>query len=225
MDSSVTRPAGAPVLRIAEKSPAAPVQHRSIERQRKLLAAGRHVFAAKGFEAASVGEIARRAGTASGGFYVYFSSKRGFLVALMNEFVAGLARLDLGQGLAASADAGPGKQADARATLRAFLAAAFRVDRANFGVVRAWQEATLTDRELAKLEREIQAWTERRILGVFQLLQKSAQARQNCDLAGFARMMDRHFWSLLARGSRLTASEFDREVQVSADVICAYLFE
>lgn len=214
-------PLRAPLLEVSEKSPSPPVQARSIERRRKLLAAGLRVFAAKGFEAASVEEITSRAGAALGGFYQYFSSKRQFLVALMNEFLAGLARLDLRPQITAGAS----EAREPRAALRAFLAAAFRVDREYFGVVRAWQEATLTDRELARLEREIQSWTQTRILGVFEQLHRHPQARSDCDLPGFARMMDRHFWSLLARGSRLSQQNFDGEVQLSADVICAYLFD
>ncbi len=37
-------------------------------------------------------------------------------------------------------------------------------------------------------------------------------------------MMDRQFWSLLARGSRMAPEDFDREVALAADVIYHYLF-
>jgi len=211
----MTSPSVAPVLRIRERAPSAPEQARSIEKRQKLLDAGRALFAEKGYEAASIAEITSRARTASGGFYQFFSSKRQFLVVLMNDFLARLAALNL-------RPQSPG--GDVREGLRKFLADAFRVDRAHFGVVHAWQEAVRSDRELARREKEIEAWTNARVLGVFQLLSKSPRARPGADIRAFARMMNRHFWSLLARGSRLSPREFAQEVQISADVIYNYLF-
>jgi TetR/AcrR family transcriptional regulator, mexJK operon transcriptional repressor len=211
----MTSPSVAPVLRIRDRAPAAPQQARSIEKRQKLLDAGRALFAEKGYEAASIGEITSRARTASGGFYQFFSSKRQFLVVLMNDFLARLAALNLRPQAAGG---------DLRESLSKFLADAFRVDHACFGVVRAWQEAVGSDAELAQLEKEIEAWTNARVLGVFQLLSKHPRARPGADLPAFARMMNRHFWSLLARGSRLSPREFAHEVHLSADVIYNYLF-
>jgi AcrR family transcriptional regulator len=205
----------APKLRIRERAPSAPKQQRSIEKRQKLLDAGRALFAKKGYEAASIGDITSRAKTASGGFYQFFSSKRQFLVILMSDFLARLAALNLRSQAAGG---------DLRECLRKFLADAFRVDHAHFGVVRAWQEAVCSDAELAQLEKEIEAWTNARVLGVFQLLSKHPRARPGADLRAFARMMNRHSWSLLARGARLSPREFAHEVQLSADVIYNYLF-
>jgi hypothetical protein len=44
------------------------------------------------------------------------------------------------------------------------------------------------------------------------------------DLRPFARMMDRHFWSLPARGAGLRRTDVGREVNAAADVIYHYLF-
>jgi hypothetical protein len=74
------------------------------------------------------------------------------------------------------------------------------------------------------MQAEIEAWTRSRILRLFRRLQKHPQARRDRDLPAFARLMDKHFWSLLAIGSRLPAREFDREVRVAADTIFHYLF-
>ena len=203
-----------PVLRTGEPVPAAPKQSRSIEKYNRLLEAGRILFGEKGYEAASIEQITARAGTAAGAFYQYFHSKQQFLVVLMNDFLERLSRLELR----------PKPAADIRTGLRDFLAAAFRVDVAYFGVVRAWQEASLTDRELGRLQRQIEAWTQARVLGVLQKLHAHPDASVDRDLPTFARMMDRQFWSLLARGSRLSPQEFDREVTLAADVIYHYLF-
>jgi AcrR family transcriptional regulator len=200
-----------PQLHSGEPSPPKPSQKRSIEKRARLLEAGRQIFGQKGYEAASIEEIAGRAGTAAGAFYQYFASKRQFLIVLMSEFLERLASLDL------SPPAGGGD-------LYEFLTAAFRADAEYWGVVRAWQEAALSDPELARMERRIQAWTDARVLRVLEFLARQPGVRQDIDLPGFARMMDRHFWSLLARGPRLTRAEMDREIRLSADVIYHYLF-
>jgi len=203
-----------PVLHTRKELPAAPKQVRSLQKRKKLLRAGRLLFGKKGYEATSIQQIAEQAGTAAGAFYIYFYSKRQLLVVLMNEFLQRLAGLDLRL-------AGGG---DVRTGLRSFLAAAFQADREYYGVVRAWQEAALSDPGLGAMQRTIESWTQARVLGVFQLLQRHPSARRDCELPAFARMMDRYFWSLLARGSRMHPRDFDAEVELAADVIYYYLF-
>jgi AcrR family transcriptional regulator len=183
--------------------------------RKKLLEAGRNLFAEQGYHAASIQEIAARAGTASGAFYTYFRSKRQLLIVLMNELLNSLHGLDLRP---------KGGAADLRAGLRSFLAAVFRADLEYYGVVRAWQEAALTDAGLCRMQMAIESWTNARVLGVFRLLQQHPNARPDRDLPAFARMMDRHFWSILARGASLPRRDFDREVRIAADVIYHYLF-
>jgi len=202
------------VLLTGEEEPAAPKQARSIAKREKLLRAARLLFAERGYEATSIQQIAARSGTAAGAFYTYFHSKRQLLVVLMNELLQRLANLNLQ----------PAGAGDVKLSLRKFLAGVFRTDRQYYGVVRAWQEAALSDAELGAMQKKIESWTHSRVLGVFQLLQRHPEARRDCDLPAFARMMDRHFWSLLARGARMTRRDFDHEVQLAADVIYHYLF-
>jgi len=203
------------VLRTAETLLAEPQQTRSVERRRKLLDAARTLFREKGYEATSIGDITSRAGTAAGAFYTYFRSKRQILVILINELVQRLSSVDLRP---------KGAAANVRTGLRRFLAEVFRADLEYFGVIRAWQEATLTDPELSAMHDEIESWTRARILRVFQSLHEYPGARADRDLPAFARMMDRHFWSLLARGAAMSRRDFDREVAIAADVIDHYLF-
>jgi AcrR family transcriptional regulator len=205
---------GAPVLGADEDLPAAPRQARSRATRSRLLEAGRNLFAERGYHATSIEDITSRAGTAAGAFYTYFRSKRQLLLVLMNELLQLLAGLDLR----------PKGGADVRAGLRRFLTAVFRADLEYYGVVRAWQEASLTDTGLGQMQTAIESWTQARILRVFRGLQQHPNARQDRDLPAFARMMDRHFWSILARGSRLPRRDFNREIRISADVIYHYLF-
>lgn len=202
-----------PTIRTREQLLTAPRQARSLEKRSKLMDAARTLFAEKGYESTSIQDITTKAGTAAGAFYTYFRSKQQLLVVLMNELVQRLSELDLR----------PADAKNARIALSRFLADIFRTDIESFGVIRAWHEATLTDPELGRRRRELEAWTEARILRVFQQLQKSPNARAGRDLPTFARMMDRHFWSLLARGASMTQRDFDREIRTAADVIYHYL--
>ena len=214
LGQGVSPASGPPVLKTREAWRNPPRQARSVAARKELLESGRQLFGEKGFDATSIAEISAKAGMAVGAFYLYFRSKRQLLVALMNDLLPRLAEVSLR----------PEGGGDIQQGLRNFLAAVFRVDLDYFGVIRAWQEASLTDAELGRMQRAIQSWTEGRISGVFQLLQTYPGARPDRDLATFARMMDRHFWSLLARASRLSRKEFDREIRTSADVIYHYLF-
>jgi AcrR family transcriptional regulator len=203
-----------PLIAAAEDLPL-PRQQRSVEKRARILNAGRTLFHARGYEATSIEDITARAGVAAGAFYLYFRSKRQLLIVLMNELTERLAALDLR----------PAASKDMQSTLRAFVAALFRTDLEYFGVVRAWQEASLTDPELRAMHAEIESWTHSRILGLFRKLQALPRARRGTDLAAFAQMMDRHFWSLLARAATLTPRELQREVRIAADVMYRYLFQ
>lgn len=200
MGGAVSRP----LLASSEELPSPPKQARSVEKRAKLLEAGRALFREKGYEATSIADVTARAGMASGAFYLYFRSKKQLLVVLMNELTERLAGIKLA----------------ATKELRPFIASLFRTDLEYFGVVRAWHEAILTDSELRAMHAEIEAWTQARILTLFRAL----QPRPDADVLAFARMMDRHFWSLLARASTLTPRELQRETRLAADVIQRYLF-
>lgn len=198
-----------PLIAATEDLPL-PRQARSIEKRARILDAGRVLFRAHGYDATSIEDITTRAGVAAGAFYLYFRSKRQLLVVLMDELTERLAALDLNP---------------KDPSLREFVAALFRTDFEYSGVVRAWQEAALTDRELRAMHEEIESWTHARILGVFRKLHAHPRARRDTDLPAFARMMDRHFWSLLARAATLTPRELQREARIAADVIERYLFK
>jgi len=203
-----------PVLEDDDDLPAAPKQARSRTTQSRIMEAGLQLFGERGYHATSIEDIGSRAGTAAGAFYGYFRSKRQLLIVLMNDLLQRLSQLDLR----------PQGGADVHLGLHAFLAAVFRADRKYYGVVRAWQEAALSDAGLAAMQKTIEGWTQARVLGVFRGLQKHPNARADRDLPTFARMMDRHFWSILARGAKLSPRDFDGEVGIAADVIYHYLF-
>jgi TetR/AcrR family transcriptional regulator, fatty acid metabolism regulator protein len=63
-------------------------RRRDDDKKRRILQAAVKVFARKGYFAARVSEIARRAGVADGTIYLYFRSKEDILVRLFDEVMA-----------------------------------------------------------------------------------------------------------------------------------------
>jgi AcrR family transcriptional regulator len=209
-ETRVTRPN---LLRGEELLPE-PRQKRSSDKLARLKAAGLAVFRDKGYEGASIQEIAGKANLAVGGFYQYFRSKRQLLLVLMDELLEGLSQLNLR----------PEARGDARAALRELLARAFSRDLRYLGAYRAWQEAVLSDPDLSRKQQEIHAWTTARVKGVFRVLQQLPGARPGVDITGLASVMDSFFWSLLAQASRMSKAELNRAIDSSTHLIYHALF-
>ena len=205
---------GRPSLLAGEDLPPEPRQQRSRDKRVKLKAAGLALFGEKGYAATSIEDIADRAGLAVGSVYQHFRSKRQLLLALMDDLLEKLERLDLR----------PKASGDIRAALSAFLARAFSTDVQYLGAYRAWQEATLSDAELAHKEERIRAWTTARLAGAFALLQKLPGARRPVDVASLARLMDSFFWNLLGQAVRLREAELASWVDAAAHVLHHALF-
>jgi len=203
-----------PNLLAGEDLPADPRQKRSLEKRAQLKAAGLAVFAEKGFEGASIDDIARRAKLAVGGFYQHFRSKRQLLLVLMDELLERLSRLDLR----------PQPMSDPRKGLRELLARAFSHDLHYLGAYRAFQEAALSDPELARKQGQIHAWTTARVIAVFNFLQQLPGARSKVDVAGLATAMDTFFWSLLSQAAHLPKKQLNRQIDSATHLIYHALF-
>jgi AcrR family transcriptional regulator len=203
-----------PNLLSGEDLPAEPRQKRSLEKRARLKAAGLALFGEKGYESTSIDEIARRAKLAVGTFYQHFRSKRQLLLALMDELLEKLSQLDFR----------PTGVADVRAVVRELLSRAFSHDLRYLGAYRAWQEAVLSDPDLARKQAQIHAWTTTRVTTVFQLLQKLPGARPGVDVPGLARVMDTFFWSLLAQAVRMPAVELNQWIDSATHLIYHALF-
>jgi AcrR family transcriptional regulator len=203
-----------PNLLTGENLPADPRQKRSLKKRARLKAAGLALFAEKGFEGASIDAIARRAKLAVGGFYQHFRSKRQLLLVLMDELLEKLSRLDLR----------PQTIADPRTALRELLARAFSHDLHYLGAYRAWQEAVLSDADLARKQRQIHAWTTTRVIAVFKFLQQLPGARSGVDIPCLARAMDTFFWSLLSQAIHLPKKQLNRQIDSATHLIYHALF-
>ncbi len=203
-----------PNLLAGEDLPPAPQQKRSLEKRARLQAAGLILFGEKGYESTSIDEIAQRANLAVGSFYQHYRSKRQLLLALMDELLEKLSQLDFR----------PGASTDVREVIHELLARAFSHDLRYLGAYRAWQEAVLSDSDLARRQEKIHAWTTARVTGVFQRLQQLPGARPGVDIPGLARVMDSFFWSLLAQAIRMPKAELKRWIDAVTHLIYHAMF-
>jgi len=203
-----------PNLLAGERIPPPPRQKRSLAKHARLKDAALAIFGEKGYEAASIEEIARRAGLAVGGFYQHYHSKRQLLLALMDELLEGLSQLDLR----------PQAAGDIRAGLRQLLSGAFSRDLRYLGAYRAWQEAALSDPGLARRQKKIHAWTTARVRAVLEHLQQLPGARPNVDIPGLAEVLDSFFWSLLAQAVHLRKPELNRWIDSATHLMYHAMF-
>jgi AcrR family transcriptional regulator len=75
----------------AEPRPPGSTDSQDSPKRRRIVDGAREVFLARGFDAASMGEIARRAGVSKGTLYVYFDSKEALFEAIAREVCGGQA--------------------------------------------------------------------------------------------------------------------------------------
>jgi AcrR family transcriptional regulator len=210
----MTRAVKRPKLLVREALPPAPRQRRSREGRARLKVAALELFRERGYAGTSIDDIAARARLAVGGFYLQFRSKRQLLVVLMDDLVGALNEIDL------RLDA----SSDPRVALRDLLSRAFSSDLHYLGAYRAWQEAILTDADLANKQRGIHAWTTARVFRTFTFLQTLPGARAGVDLQALARVMDTFFWALLGEALRLPRIELHRSLDAATLLVFHALF-
>jgi AcrR family transcriptional regulator len=178
-----------PNLVAGESLPSSPSQARSRITRQRLLRAGMDLFSRDGYEATSIGAIAKRAGISVGSFYQYFRSKRQLLLILMNEFLQMLDQVDMAP-----------PAADLKSAIKAVLNAGLTTDLAYAGAYRAWKEAMLSDPKLSALDIQIRRWTTARLSVACRGLSQLPAARQKLKIDLFASLIDRLFWDLLDSG-------------------------
>lgn len=142
-----------PDLLSVEELPPQPQQERSRRTRAALLGAALEGFAQHGYELTSIAEIAARAGVGAGTLYQHFRSKRQLLLVLMDNLLGELEALNLELGATG----------DPKTVLEQALREGRMADRKYGGAYRAWREAVLSDRELSELDRQVEAWTAKRV--------------------------------------------------------------
>lgn len=109
------------------------------DRRKQILEAAVAIFAERGYQRATVKEIAARAGIAPGTIYLYFRNKRELLLALAETLIR----------RAAGALLAPRSELDVESHLTLILRDRLRFVRENQGLLRALATEIWTDRELA----------------------------------------------------------------------------
>jgi AcrR family transcriptional regulator len=203
-----------PDLLANEDLPPPPQQRRSVDNRERVKAAALRLFSRHGYARTSIDDIAAEADLATGGFYLHFRTKRQLLVALMDDLLHALDAIELE--LPSSAEP--------RRALRTLLARAFSTDLRFLGAYRAWQEAILTDAELARKHEDIHAWTTMRVLRLFRALEAWPGARSGVDVDGLAQVIDRFFWALLAEALRVPKVELDRWLDAATHIVFHAMF-
>jgi AcrR family transcriptional regulator len=203
-----------PDLLAGERLPAQPRQRRSLAKRTRLDAAALSLFRERGYAATSIDAIAKRARLAVGGFYQHYESKRQLLISLMQQLVVRLSRLELS----------PFNGEDVHAELRALIAGAFATDFEYLGAYRAWQEAALSDADLARKERAIRDWTCARVEAVFAALQRLPGTRRDVNIGALARAMDGFFWTMIGEAARRPDMPLDEAIDAATHLIYHALF-
>jgi AcrR family transcriptional regulator len=72
-------------IEFVEREAKAPTDREDTAKRRQIMNGAREVFLAMGFDGASMGEIARKAGVSKGTLYVYFTSKEQLFEAITHE--------------------------------------------------------------------------------------------------------------------------------------------
>ena len=203
-----------PNLLKSEQLPPEPRQKRSQEKRRRLKEAALQIFLSRGYERTSVEQIAKRANLATGSFYQHYRSKRQLLLALMDDLLAAMGRLSLR----------PNYSGDVRSSLRELLARGFSNDLRYLGAYRAWEEAVLSDPQMANSQIKIRAWTTKRVAALLAALQQWPGARPGVDVPALAPVIDAFFWSLLAQAVFLTTVQLNDWIDAATHLIHHALF-
>jgi AcrR family transcriptional regulator len=155
--AAVTEPAESPEDATAE-APAAPaadapapviaqgreLRARGRRTMQRLLDAGAAVFAEKGYHAARVDDVVKKAKTSHGTFYLYFASKEDLFRALAISVATEMAAL---AGDFPPIVPGP----DGRAALRTWLGRFNDLYETSGAVIRTWTEAEMSDSEFGRI--------------------------------------------------------------------------
>jgi AcrR family transcriptional regulator len=202
-----------PNLRRLEDCLPEPQQKRSREKRDQLKRAALVLFGSIGYERTSIEAIGKRANLATGTFYQHYRSKRQLLLVLMDDLLAAMERLQL-----------QATSPDIRTGLHEILVRGFSGDLEYLGAYRAWQEAILSDAQLARMELKIRQWTTNRIAFLLAFLQRQPDARKTINIPVLAHLIDSFFWNLLGEALHARKVELSEWIDAATNLIYHALF-
>ena len=161
------------------------LRERSRRAREALLDAALLRFAANGYDATTVVDIAHDAGIAVGGFYAHFRSKRQVLLILVDRLLAELESLPV---------AAPGAGA---ATVIECIRQRFISDCRHAGVYRAWREAASRDASLTEVQASIEAWASVKSAAALTAASAAPGARAGVDIPTLSYVLSAMFLRVL----------------------------
>lgn len=184
----------------------APAQERELRAQgkktmRKLLDAGKRVFADRGFHAARVDDIVKVARTSHGTFYLYFSNKEDLLRALIDAASEEMVEL---------AETLPDVEKGARGyeALRAWLDRFIDLYEEHGAVVRTWIEAETRSNDFALVGAEVLGGFSAALAKRIEAADTNGALDPGIAAVAFVAMIERFFYIRAAMGRMLP---FDRD--------------
>lgn len=177
-----------------EDLPPGPQQKRSKNTRERLLQSALELFGERGYEAASVEDIASGAGSAVGAFYQHFRNKRQLLLVLMSELLVRLEALTIPS------------TGDPRELIESAVREGLASDIEYAGAARAWREASPKDAQLTALDQRVRDWTRARLMLLMDGATTMPGARREVDLSALAWVLNVLLWDLIPRPE--TASEW-----------------
>jgi AcrR family transcriptional regulator len=163
-----------------------PKQHRGQRARESIVRAAQALFGQNGYEATTVEEIAKAAGSAVGGFYRHFRSKRQVLLVVMRSLLDEFDARHSARQFNESPD-------DALERLRQGLKTRW----VNAGAYRAWREAVVRDPALAALHEAIEAVITARIGSALAIAAAAPGCRADVDVSTLALVVNVLFWRLI----------------------------
>jgi AcrR family transcriptional regulator len=159
----------------------------------KLLDAGMVVLAERGYHAARVDDVVRRARTSHGTFYLYFANKEDLFRALALECAEEMTALAAGLGPVTPDEAG-------RLAVREWLAGFVAIYRRYGAVIRAWMEDRAGDRALTGVGMEAFADITRSLVGRVEEAAPAHVDDPELAAAAMVAMVERFVYYVTSRG-------------------------
>jgi AcrR family transcriptional regulator len=159
----------------------------------KLLDAGMVVLAERGYHAARVDDVVRRARTSHGTFYLYFANKEDLFRALALECAEEMTALAAGLGPVTPDEVG-------RLAVREWLAGFVAIYRRYGAVIRAWMEDRAGDRALTGVGMEAFADITRSLVGRVEEAAPNHVDDPELAAAAMVAMVERFVYYVTSRG-------------------------
>jgi AcrR family transcriptional regulator len=195
---------------------------RGIVTRRKILRAAERRFSRAGYEATSLGDVAKACGVAVGSVYYHFSDKRTLLLALMDDLLDRVSKIRP-EGLPLEAFAGP----NPRMSIETWLRRSYQAFQKRPSIYLVLLGMAESDPELRERRRRLDQLAIEQLTLMITYGQEHGRFRQGDDPAASAfiihHSIEMAVTQLLVRGTEL--ADADVVLGSLSKMICRYLLE